>query len=273
MPQPSARDYDRMLELASALLQSPEPKAAWTLIGRQLLGPLVRGDVFTRVDVDYTRSAGRMLDIEPEPAARQTPPGSDVHRTIIAEHPLAVHYGRTGTLAPLRVSDLMPSRAWRRTVACATMREVFGTTHALGVPLRSRPFRGLSVQLAGGDFSERDLAVVRRLQPLLVALDRHERHLARWRDVSGGPDTADAVAGLRITPRELVVLTAMADGLTAAGIARRLNIAVRTVGKHQENLYRKLRASDRLGAVLTAQRLGILPVPRSGEGGDAGPRG
>ena len=42
-------------------------------------------------------------------------------------------------------------------------------------------------------------------------------------------------------------------------IGIRLGISPRTVHKHQEHLYRKLGAVDRLSAVLRAQEAGVLP--------------
>ncbi|WP_367658021.1 response regulator transcription factor [Streptomyces sp. TG1A-8] len=51
----------------------------------------------------------------------------------------------------------------------------------------------------------------------------------------------------------------LADALTADSIGRRLGISTRTVHKHVENLYRKLGTRDRVGTVLRAQRLGLLP--------------
>jgi DNA-binding NarL/FixJ family response regulator len=62
-----------------------------------------------------------------------------------------------------------------------------------------------------------------------------------------------------VTGRERAVLTLLVGGLTANAIAHRLGTSPRTVHKHLENLYRKLGASDRLTAVLRAQRLGLLP--------------
>jgi DNA-binding NarL/FixJ family response regulator len=44
-------------------------------------------------------------------------------------------------------------------------------------------------------------------------------------------------------------------------VARRLVVAERTVHKHLERAYAKLGVSDRVSAVLRAQRLGILPEP------------
>jgi DNA-binding NarL/FixJ family response regulator len=64
---------------------------------------------------------------------------------------------------------------------------------------------------------------------------------------------------LRLTPREVAVLALVADGHTAGTVARRLLIGERTVHKHLQHLYAKLDVTDRLSAVLAAQRLGILP--------------
>jgi len=65
----------------------------------------------------------------------------------------------------------------------------------------------------------------------------------------------------RLTSRELTVLYQLSAGLTAASIARRLDVSTRTVHKHLENLYRKLDCKDRLAAVLVAQQLGLLQTP------------
>jgi len=59
----------------------------------------------------------------------------------------------------------------------------------------------------------------------------------------------------------LLALLLVADGLTAAAVARRLVVAERTVHKHLERAYAKLGVSDRVSAVLRAQRLGILSEP------------
>ncbi|GAA3854249.1 hypothetical protein GCM10022243_19740 [Saccharothrix violaceirubra] len=65
----------------------------------------------------------------------------------------------------------------------------------------------------------------------------------------------------RATPtrRERTVLAALAEGLTADAIARRLDISPRTVHRHLQHLYRKLGTTDRLATVLRAQELGLLP--------------
>jgi DNA-binding NarL/FixJ family response regulator len=63
----------------------------------------------------------------------------------------------------------------------------------------------------------------------------------------------------RLTDRELAVLCLLVEGCTAAAMAHRLGISVRTVQKHLEHMYRKLEVTDRLRAVLAAQQAGLLP--------------
>jgi DNA-binding CsgD family transcriptional regulator len=55
-----------------------------------------------------------------------------------------------------------------------------------------------------------------------------------------------------LTPRELEVLTAIADGDTNKAIARRLNISLHTVKFHVESVFRKLGARTRTEAVAKA---------------------
>ena len=55
-----------------------------------------------------------------------------------------------------------------------------------------------------------------------------------------------------LTPRELEVLAAIADGHTNKAIARRLNISLHTVKFHVELVFRKLDARTRTEAVAKA---------------------
>jgi DNA-binding NarL/FixJ family response regulator len=81
------------------------------------------------------------------------------------------------------------------------------------------------------------------------------------------PPSPEERVTVRLTPRELTVLTLIAEGLTAAAAARRLGVSPRTVAKHQQNLYRKLGTSDRLVTVLRGQALGLLASPAPGTDG------
>jgi DNA-binding NarL/FixJ family response regulator len=68
-----------------------------------------------------------------------------------------------------------------------------------------------------------------------------------------------------LTQRELAVLAAAGEGLTAREMARRLGMRERTVTTHLNHIYRKLGANGRVSALAAASRLGlvVLPVTRS----------
>ena len=61
-----------------------------------------------------------------------------------------------------------------------------------------------------------------------------------------------------LTPREIEVLTALADGLGNKAVARRLGISPHTVKFHIELLFRKLGAATRAEAVATGLRRQIV---------------
>jgi two-component system response regulator DesR len=63
-----------------------------------------------------------------------------------------------------------------------------------------------------------------------------------------------------LTDREVSVLVAAGEGLTAREIARRLGVAERTVTTHLNHIYRKLGASGRVAALAAAARMGIGPT-------------
>jgi DNA-binding NarL/FixJ family response regulator len=72
-------------------------------------------------------------------------------------------------------------------------------------------------------------------------------------DLVGGP----TLAGL-LTPREIEVLTAMADGAPNKVIARRLGISFHTVKFHVASILAKLDADSRTEAVAVAARQGLV---------------
>ena len=64
-----------------------------------------------------------------------------------------------------------------------------------------------------------------------------------------------------LTPQETRVLRLLADGQSAADIARQLRISPRTLRTHVHHINRKLHARSRLEAVLQGIRRGIIPAP------------
>ncbi len=71
------------------------------------------------------------------------------------------------------------------------------------------------------------------------------------------PDSNDAVRA-RLTPRELEVLAAMADGVSNKAIARRLGISFHTAKFHVAAILDKLNADSRTEAVMRAAQLGLV---------------
>lgn len=106
------------------------------------------------------------------------------------------------------------------------------------------------------DVSERDLAEG------VLATARGDRAVspevamqlaAAWHD-----DPRGGASTQHLTPRELEVVTRLADGMTNQQIGEALGLSARTVKTHVQNLLAKLDAPDRTGAVATAFRLGLI---------------
>lgn len=106
------------------------------------------------------------------------------------------------------------------------------------------------------DYSDEDLEVARRIQPLPVLLERQVQVLQ-----GGTASLASDVGREVLTGRERAVLVLLERGCTAEAIAHRLEISPRTVHKHLEHLYRKVGVSDRLRAVTVAREARLLAEP------------
>ena len=76
--------------------------------------------------------------------------------------------------------------------------------------------------------------------------------------VSGAPAASDPAGAAPLTARELEVLRLVALGRETQQIADELGISLHTVRNHVRHFRRKLNATTKLQAVLTAMRLGIL---------------
>ncbi|MCB0051060.1 MAG: response regulator transcription factor, partial [Caldilineaceae bacterium] len=61
-----------------------------------------------------------------------------------------------------------------------------------------------------------------------------------------------------LSERELEVLRLLATELSGPEIARKLHVSLNTLRTHTKNIYSKLDANSRLGAVHRAEALGLL---------------
>ncbi|HEX6711608.1 MAG TPA: response regulator transcription factor [Rubrobacter sp.] len=64
----------------------------------------------------------------------------------------------------------------------------------------------------------------------------------------------------RLTPRELEVLQALAEGLSDREISQRLHVGIGTVHSHVTNILAKLGAASRLQALVFAVRHGLVAI-------------
>jgi DNA-binding CsgD family transcriptional regulator len=167
-------------------------------------------------------------------------------------HPLLVYYASTAADRPMQIADLPP--AFARPGLLGPWREFArpdGFEHVMLLPLQ-RHHRAFAMA-RDTPFSPSETALAQRLWRLLRGLDRQVSALA-------GVRLDPPAARCLLTPRESAVFGLVAQGMTAAAAARRLAVSERTVHKHLERVYRKLGASDRVTAVLRAQRAGLLAV-------------
>ncbi|MGY1679106.1 response regulator transcription factor [Geodermatophilus sp. SYSU D01176] len=170
-------------------------------------------------------------------------------------HPLMRWYATTRSTGPQTLGAVPTTIADRSLRGrWAAFARPLGITHQLALPLLGDG--GVETYLLSrpdGDFRDADTALATVVQSALGALYRQHRLLAGR--ATPPPEGATDVG---LTGRETAVLRLLADGLTAASIARRLGCSPRTVRKHLEHLYRKLGVGDRLMAVQGARQLGLL---------------
>ncbi|MER6737901.1 LuxR C-terminal-related transcriptional regulator [Streptomyces puniciscabiei] len=264
--------YERMTAVAVAALHEREPAQLWPMLAGAL-ADLCGGEAAIHKLDDWSEHAGT-IGVAPDAAAVELGRLAQPDLALLrAGYPFARHYtAGTGRL-PV-TARRAAGRRWPGSPTARLLGEALDVDQVLGVPLpeSTSPVTGCLVYRAGTDFTDDHLAMAERAQPLLAAVERQRRLLEEWRrglGAGGAPDERAADQGApderavdcALTPRESAVLLLLTDALTADAIGRRLGISVRTVHKHVENIYRKLGTRDRLGTVLRAQRLGLVPSP------------
>ncbi len=155
------------------------------------------------------------------------------------ENPLVAHQHATGDLSPVRLSDFITSRQFRRRPIYDLVYRGLGIESQLAFGVLGAPGQVVGIALNRGrhDFSERDAALLALLRPLLDQIRAGMAIVHPRRDLAE-----------RLTPRQRQVLTLLAGGATNAQIAYELQISVKTVGKHLENVYEALGVANRTAA-------------------------
>jgi DNA-binding CsgD family transcriptional regulator len=109
----------------------------------------------------------------------------------------------------------------------------------------------ISLRRCQEPFTDRDVRLLRMLEPVIARLLRRRARLACDQQLSGS---------------EHRVLELVAAGASNAEVAEQLSVSVSTVRKHLEHCYRKLGVTNRTAAVTALRESGpaALPVQRQG---------
>jgi DNA-binding CsgD family transcriptional regulator len=244
------RQNEVWLEFVRDLLNHPSREFPWAQIQMRLSNTFDTIVSWSWEDPDGSYGVELSHPIDGWPAAADY----EVWETRVRPvHPLLRWFGETGDPRPMTLGRV-PSR-FIAPGAMELTREFtarVGLGQQLSIPCHvGGGHRAFVAARSGDDFSDEDLGLARRVQPLLALLWLQNAALERC------PAKEET---LGLTGRELAVLQLLADGLTADAIAHRLGISRRTVHAHLAHLYRKLGVSDRMRAVLAGQAAGIIRV-------------
>lgn len=272
MSRVSERAYEEMLELAVAALHERHHDRLLPLLTGHLLRSLGAGHAIRKAEEWNDGSPG--LDVWTPGGMSDRTVDEDAQACIRTGSPFTDFYRATGELVPVTARSITGGRVWRNSEAAAVARETFGASSVLALPLAGRfePIHGYLVYRQESEFTAEHLAYARRVQPLLAGVEKQCRYLRRWEEALPVADRVGAhetAGNVRLTARETTVLLLLGESLTAASIGRRLGMSVSTVHKHMGSIYRKLGTSDRLSAVLRAQRYGLLPSSAAADSGHA----
>ena len=184
----------------------------------------------------------------------------DVAGRAPAAHPLARYYSTHATTAPLSTLQV-PFSGGPDERAYEDELRAFQIENHVWIPID----RGISGVLVVGvcrpsePFDGRSLALAVLAQGVIVALHRHWQVLDDW--VADHPLPTGAYLAAeeaRLTSRQVVVLSLVAQGMTSRAIGDRLHISSRTVERHLQNIYGRLGVSDRVSAVRLATLAGVV---------------
>lgn len=164
-------------------------------------------------------------------------------------HPGVCSYRDSPTARdPLRMSDVSTPNQWHSSALYNEVYRPLGHAYQLGLLTRMDSQgvgAGWTFTRTSSDFTDREVALARSIQPVLIALEVVTR---------SAQDTVRVV----YRQREIVLLNHLAAGLTARAIGRRMGITERTVRKHLGAIYVVLECGDRLVAVQRARDLGLI---------------
>jgi DNA-binding CsgD family transcriptional regulator len=260
-----AKDLSRVLDTIVMMNEAPYVAFERTMLtaAKQLL---------SCESVSYNEhhlTRGEELRCLVEPSYIERGPASHLYLRHLGQHPLlaACAAGRVRGGDCVAVSDLATRPAFRRMPIYADYFRHRGVEDQLGAVVRARDERTLMVVFSRSSrgFNDRDRGVLGLLLPHLRHAVHRQRRLAALAATRALPSPAvvSPRAWESLTERERDVVACLRMAATDQRIARTLLISPRTVGKHLENVYRKLSLSGRMELLSI---LGPAGAPGVGEG-------
>ncbi|MDQ0597648.1 DNA-binding CsgD family transcriptional regulator [Streptomyces canus] len=153
-----------------------------------------------------------------------------------------------GHMEVAQLTDYMPTLEFRDTALYTEYMRPFTTMMVVALPTAPGRIRMYSVSRdRDRPFSDRDRLTLQLLRPHIDAVHREAARRRR--------------EPVRLTPRELDVLRAVANGWGTEDIAGQFVVAPSTIRKHLENIFRKLDVSSRTAAVARVFPEPVAPPP------------
>lgn len=183
-----------------------------------------------------------------------------VFERYMPQHPVLKHYREgqlTGEKPDVRkISDFLPAKAWQRAPLYAECLRHLDTEFQIILPIEMGQdvAVGIAICRKTTDFSERDRQLLQELMPHMTSAYRDNLQRLRIRrlfDPRSDIQSIAALLKLGLTTRQAQVLCCLIQGKTTAEIAAALSCSPRTVHKHMEQLFARLRVQTRSGAVAT----------------------
>jgi DNA-binding CsgD family transcriptional regulator len=241
------QELRKALDVLHAIGEACTDGASFAREGAALLPRLIGSDLTTLVICDLERGHRTVI-----PNGAVSRRAIEVFDHYFHDHPLVREHGRNPNAVTKRISDLLPSPAFRGTPLYNEYYRPLRIDDVMAVPLHvdHRFLVSFVLNRGGRGFTERDRELAEILRPHLANLYRLGVAVERAKEHPG--EAAAEAAEVPLTAREREVLDWVAAGKTNRDIAAILGASPRTVEKHLERIYEKLGVETRTAAVMRA---------------------
>ena len=248
----SNRELRTTLDVLHAIGEGCTGGADFARRGVQWLPRLVGSELTTLSVCDLDQGHRSVVSDQPGAiSAREI----EVFDRYFHVHPLVCAHGRNPGAVTKRITDCMPTDAFRASPLYNEYYREIRIDHVTAVPIYvdHRFLVGFVLNRAQAAFTDRERDLLEIARPHLANLYRLGVAADRVREVPA--DLQSDVAAVPLTAREREVLDWVAAGKTNRDIAAILGASPRTVEKHLERIYEKLGVETRTAAAMRAVKL------------------